>query len=382
MATNNYKCPACHGVLEFDIKTQKLKCPYCGSEYEISDFEDDVTPAEAAEKEAAEAEEEKPKQEAEKSEGGNSLGIDTNAGGQWAEGEADHLHVYTCNSCGGEIVGDDNLAAARCPYCDSVLVRKEAIAGSLRPDYVIPFKLEKQQAKEAFAKHLLGKKLVSTEFVNENKIDEIKGVYVPFWLFDVDADADLNFECSNTASHRSGDYIITSTDIYDFATGGSVGFNNIPVDGSSKMADDMMESLEPFDFSEAVPFQTAYLAGYMADKYDVDIDASMPNVNRRIVGSVTAEFRKEVPSYGSVNIKNDSVKIRDSKAKYALYPIWVLSIRWQSKVYTYMMNGQTGKFVGDALPEDKRKAKMMRWIPTGILAGAGLVLGLIAGLVL
>lgn len=346
-----YKCPNCGGAIAFDISSQKLKCPFCDTEFEpetLKSYDEELN-----------------KQK-------DSFNWDTDAGGEWAEGETAGLHVYMCQSCGGEIVGDETLASSRCPYCDSTIIMKEQFRGDLKPDYVIPFKLDKEAAKNAFRHHLLGKKLVSKQFLNENRIDEIKGVYVPYWLFDTSLDADVSYRCTNVMSVRSGDYIVTTTDHYMVNVEGSLSFENIPVDGSTKMADDLMESLEPFDFSEAVPFQTAYLAGYMADRYDVTVEGSLDNISRRVKGSAAQVFMNAVTGFGSRTVANSYVHLNDSDAKYALYPVWLLKIRWQDKIYTYAMNGQTGKFVGDKIPEGEGLAKKMSIIPTviGVVAGA------------
>ena len=133
---------------------------------------------------------------------------------------------------------------------------------------------------------------------------------------------------------------------------GEVLFEKIPVDGSTKMDDDLMESIEPYDFSEAVDFQTAYLAGYLADKYDVDENASVERANDRIRNSVEEEFKSTVRGYASVVAESTSVRLKNGEAKYALYPVWVLNTTWNGEKYTFAMNGQTGKFVGN-LPMDK-----------------------------
>ena len=137
--------------------------------------------------------------------------------------------------------------------------------------------------------------------------------------------------------------------------GGSVGFEHVPVDGSSKMADDLMESIEPYDFSEAVDFQTAYLAGYLADKYDVNAEESIERANTRIKHSTEEAFAATVQNYATVRTENSSIQLHGGKAKYALYPVWLLNTTWNSNKYTFAMNGQTGKFVGD-LPIDKSAA--------------------------
>ena len=99
-------------------------------------------------------------------------------------------------------------------------------------------------------------------------------------------------------------------------------------------------------------FQTAYLAGYLADKYDVDADASIDRANERIKKSTEDAFRSTVQGYTSVIPENTNVQLHNGKAKYALYPVWILNTTWNGQKYTFAMNGQTGKIVGD-LPMDK-----------------------------
>jgi len=137
--------------------------------------------------------------------------------------------------------------------------------------------------------------------------------------------------------------------------GGSVGFEHVPVDGSSKMPDDLMESVEPYDYSDALDFQTAYLAGYFADKYDVTAEESIDRANQRVRRSTEEAFASTVQGYATVNAESSSVQFHGGKAKYALYPVWLLNTTWNGEKYTFAMNGQTGKFVGN-LPLDKSAA--------------------------
>ena len=135
-----------------------------------------------------------------------------------------------------------------------------------------------------------------------------------------------------------------------------------------------MQSIEPFDLKDAVDFQTAYLAGFLADKYDVSSDAQLQTVNSRIRNSVEEAFRNTVTGYSSVTKEWSTVNIDNKLTKYALYPVWVLTTRWQDKPYIFAMNGQTGKFVGD-LPVDKGlRAKLF--------AGISIVTAIILFLVL
>ena len=219
-------------------------------------------------------------------------------------------------------------------------------------------KLDKKAAKAALQKHYGGKRLLPKIFKDQNHIDEIKGMYVPFWLFDADADATIRYKATRVRTWSDSRYNYTETSFFAVSRGGTVGFERVPVDGSSKMPDDLMESIEPFQFSDAVDFKTAYLAGYLADKYDVDADQSIERANERIKRSTEEAFTSTVQGYTSVVPETSSVKLRGGKARYALYPVWLLNTTWNGQKYTFAMNGQTGKLVGD-LPVDKNAAR--RW---------------------
>lgn len=329
-----YKCPCCGGAIEFSSELQKMKCPYCDSEFEtesLKEFDQILT------------------EEADQS---DRMDWENTAGKEWREEETQNLRIYVCKSCGGEIMGDETLSATSCPYCNNPVIMMGQFQGDLKPDYVIPFKLDKNAAKEGLIKHMKGKILLPKSFRNENRINEIKGIYVPFWLFDTDADAHIRYKATKVRFWSDANYNYTRTSYFSVIRGGSLGFERVPVDGSSKMADDLMESIEPFNFSEAVDFQTAYLAGYLADRYDVTAQDSIARANERIKKSTEEAFASTVHGYSGVHTEHSSVQFRGGSAKYALYPVWILNSTYKDKNYTFAMNGQTGKFVGD-LPMDK-----------------------------
>ncbi len=329
-----YKCPCCDGAISFDSGTQKMKCPFCGSEFDVESLKE--YDAVLNEEKNAESE----------------INWETTPGSEWDESEKNGLRSYICKTCGGEIIGDENTAASACPYCGNPVVMSEHLSGNLKPDYVIPFKLDKEAAKKAFISHLKGKKLLPKVFKSENHIDEIKGIYVPFWLFDANSDGQVRYKGTRTSVWSDSRFIYTKTNFYSLIRGGKMSFEHVPVDGSSKMADDLMESIEPFDFSQAVDFQTAYLSGYFADKYDVDAEHSTDRANRRIIESTEEALRDMVHGYESVIRESGNVSVKNGIAKYALYPVWILNTTWKDNKYVFAMNGQTGKFVGD-LPVDK-----------------------------
>ena len=344
-----YKCPCCGGAIAFDSALQKMKCPYCDTEFEMDSLKgyDDALQGEQSDR----------------------MEWETSAGGSWQEGETDGLRSYVCKSCGGEIVGDANMAATSCPFCGNPVVMMGQFSGDLKPDLVIPFKLDKKVAKAGLMNHLAGKRFLPKIFKSQNHIDEIKGIYVPFWLFDTDVDARIRYRATKVRKWSDSGYNYTETSYFMVHRAGSVGFEHVPVDGSSKMADDLMESIEPFKFSEAVDFQTAYLAGYLADKYDVTAEESIDRANQRIKRSAEEAFAKTVKGYTSVIPENTSVQLHGGKARYALYPVWLLNTTWKGNKYTFAMNGQTGKFVGD-LPVDKAAVYLWSVILSAIFSAA------------
>ena len=355
-ALQEYKCPCCGGAIAFDTEVQKMKCPYCDTEFEMETLKayDSELNTESA----------------------DDMNWETSAGAEWTGNEADGLRVYTCNSCGGEIVGDDTLAATACPFCGNPVVMMGQFAGVLKPDYVIPFKLDKKAAKEALKKHYMGKKLLPKIFKDQNHIDEIKGVYVPFWLFDTDAEARLRYRGTKVRFWEDRNYRYTETSHYLILRGGNIGFERVPVDGSTKMADDLMESIEPYNFKDAVDFQTAYLAGYLADKYDVTAEESIERANERIRRSTEQAFASTVNGgYATIVPESTNIRLQNGSAKYALYPVWLLNTTWNGQKFTFAMNGQTGKLVGD-LPLDKGAYR--RWL-FGIWGiSAAVIFGLLA----
>lgn len=345
----NYQCPACTGPLHFVGASGKLECDYCGSTYDVAEIE-----ALYAEKEAKAAEtqqKEEQKQTAKKQEAAEGGWDTSDMSDDWGD-DADAMRAYSCPSCGAELLCDETTAATSCPYCGNPTVVPGKFSGALKPEYVLPFKLAKEDAVKALKAHYKGKPFLPKAFSAENHVQEIKGVYVPFWMFDGKATGSAQYEATRSRCYTSGDYEVTETDHFDVFREGSISFEKVPVDASSKMPDDYMDSIEPFDYKELKRFSTAYLPGFLADKYDVSVEDCHERADTRCEGSLVAALGDTVTGYDSCVPVSHDVKLRRSKVHYALLPVWLLSTKWQGKNYLFAMNGQTGKLVGD-LPLDK-----------------------------
>lgn len=351
-----FKCPFCGAKTVFDSGTQRMKCPYCNSELDVDAMkaQDEILKNTKPDKASWNDPE-----------------------SRWSESESEEMGVYHCNSCGGEIIASATLAATQCPYCDSPVVLSGRLSGDIKPDGVIPFKLGKEQAKAALKKHFRGKRLLPKMFSSESRLDSIKGIYVPFWLYDADVKADIHFKAENLTTWKSGDYEYTKTDYYSAERAGDIAFDSVPADGSKQMPDTLMESLEPFDYSEEVDFATAYLSGYLADRYDVGSELCRKRADERINTSVEKAFAGTVSGYTSVTKEQGTVDIDNNRTRYALCPVWIMTSVWKGKTYLFAMNGQTGKFVGD-LPMNKTAYWLYRLLFTALFGGALFLLCLLS----
>ena len=363
----NYQCPACTGPLHYSAKSGKLECDYCGSSFDVADIEALYAHKEAeaaaakqaadAKADAAAAAEAEAAQAAAQS--GNVGGWDTSGlSSDWGA-DADGLRVYSA-----ELICDETTAATSCPYCGNPTVVPGQFSGALRPDFILPFRLTKDDAVQALRAHYKGKPFLPKSFTSANHIEQIQGVYVPFWLFDGGAEGSASYRASNTSVYETGDYEVTETMHYDVFRAGSIAFEKIPVDASSKMPDDHMDSIEPFDYAQMQPFSTAYLPGYLADKYDVSVDDSRDRADARCRETLAQALRDTVTGYGTCVTDHTDIRLHRGKVHYALLPVWMLSTKWNGESFLFAMNGQTGKLVGD-LPTDRGRY----WGTFGAIAG-------------
>jgi len=341
--TTNYQCPACTGPLRFLPDSGRTECEYCGSVYELAEIE--ALYGKEEEWDTSELTED------------------------WGE-DAAGMKVYSCPSCTAELICDETTAASTCPYCGNPTVVPQQLSGALKPDYVIPFKLEKEDAVAALKKHYGKRFFLPKSFTSGNHIQQVQGVYVPFWLFDGKAYGSTAYDASRSKTFTKGKYRITETMHYQVTRAGSLEFEKVPVDGSKKMPDGHMDSIEPYDYQELKPFSTAYLPGFLADKYDISAEESRGRAEDRCEQSLQTELRKTVVGYDAVNQTGKQIRIQRGKVQYALLPVWMLNTKWQGQDFLFAMNGQTGKLVGD-LPVDRAKY----WTTFGILAALFGVLG-------
>lgn len=356
----NYKCPCCSAPLRYDGASGQLSCASCGNTFPL----DAVQQAQQVESATVE----------------QGIQWDTDRDDEWRPEETEHLKTYSCPSCGAEIVVDDTTVATECVYCGNASIMPGTVSGSFRPDAVLPFIKTKEDALAAYKNLIKGKKLLPRAFATKKHMDKITGVYVPFWLFQCRADCDLSFRAERSRTHTTGREQITDTEHFLVMRGGTLDFDGVPVDGSTKFDSTLMEAIEPFDYSKLQEFDAAYLPGYQAERYDIDAQVAQERANERIRTSTVDAFAATVQGYTSVVPQSVNVRLAHGQVVNVLAPVWMLNSKFEGKTYTFAMNGQSGKLVGD-LPMDSGAAWKYRLrIFLGTLAGVvgiAAVLGLL-----
>lgn len=317
------KCPACGAPLRFDPESGKSVCDWCGSSYEIPVEEDANLAAQV-----------KP---------------------------AEELPLYNCLSCGAELVTNEVSASIKCPYCGNNIVLTEKVSGGLRPDGVIPFRIDKKSLPAAVQEFYKDKKLLPRRFFSESNIEDLAGVYVPFWLYNCRLSGTATYDATRSSAARDGDYVITTTSHYKLYRGVGMDFKDIPVDASARLDDALMDSLEPFDMSDIKPFQMSYLSGFLAERFDRDSNEVRARAVDRMRTSALGIADANVGgAYAGISRCANDLKADSITTRYVLLPVYTFNVGWGGKKYSFAMNGQTGKVIGE-IPTDKGRTMLRRW---------------------
>lgn len=343
-----YKCPSCGASLVFNAATQGFDCEYCGGHFEKTELDALTAKSVEAEPWQVESAEEK-----ERFAGDNRL--------------------YICPGCGAQVITESELSAsAICHYCHSPIVLSGRLSGEYCPDVIIPFAKTKEQALEGFDRWTKKHKFFMAKgFGSVESLAKMKGIYVPYWLCDSITEGTLSAECYKTISSvRRGDYIVKTESKDMVVRNGTLEFELIPTDGSSKADDMLMESVEPFDYTGLVNFEMSYLSGHYAEKYDMDKEKVYPRIEKRVLDETKKQFNASIKGYSRTVTKNEYYNVKGVRWKYAMLPVWFMTYNYKGQNYYYAMNGQTGKF-GGSIPINKLKLSLFSF---GIPAAVALLL--------
>ena len=349
-----FKCKNCGGNVVYSPERKKMFCPFCESE-DSEEREDGVIETSGEENGAAEG----------TTQAGAGQPVSRMAA---AEGESQKKVTKVCPNCGGEISMTASTSATQCPYCDNYVIVDEQISGAYTPHMLIPFRMGKEGCKKLIRDKFEKCIFAPTDFLSEVRLNGIHGDYVPFWFYDYDTNCTFHGEGTKVRSWTTGNTQYTETSYYDVVRDMDINFDKIPVDASGKMPDDYMDSIEPYDYAELKPFSTAYLPGFMADKYDVSVEDSRERADTRCAGSLLSALERTVSGYTTCNETSRDIHLKRGKVHYALLPVWILNTRWEGKDFLFAMNGQTGKLVGNLPVSTKRVIGLFAAIAASLIA--------------
>lgn len=329
------KCPGCGAALFFKPDVGKWKCDFCNTEYTLEELQ----------------------------KYNNASSIENNIKekeviNQNKTNNQEIYNSYLCKNCGAEIIADEQTVATFCVYCGNTAILKNKLSGTFAPDKIIPFKKEKKIVTDAFIGLSKGRPLMPKGFNDKNNIEKIRGIYIPFWLYDFTVSGDLNCKGKIITSWTSGDKHYTKTDYYNLFRSGSMDLKRIPVDASTRFDNDIMNSIEPFNYSEMIDYNHAYLSGFLAERYDDDEQIALKNAEERALKTVVNTMFNDSKGYSSKVIVENTLTPTNTKREYVLLPVWMVNVKYENKMYLFAMNGQTGEFIGN-IPLDKKKTLLV-----------------------
>ena len=328
----DHKCPNCGSKLEFKPELGKWKCDSCNSEFDLETLQKFNN---ASSKENNKNEEEPKK---------------TKDNGSYVE--------YHCKNCGAKIIADEQTAATFCVYCGNTAILKSKLSGKFAPSKIIPFKKTRIEAIEAFRSLYKGRPLMPKFFNDVKNIEKITGVYIPFWLFTISTNGKMDVSAKRITTWTIGDMQYTKTDSFSVKRDADMKFFRIPVDGSTRFDDDIMNTIEPFNYNDLVDYNHAYLSGFLAEKYDVEDEKAVEDAKSRADKTTKNVLNNSLGYYTIKTVLSQSYTDNIDKTEYVLLPVWMVNVKYNEKFYTFAMNAQTGEFVGN-IPADKKKAFLL-----------------------
>lgn len=253
--------------------------------------------------------------------------------------------VYTCNTCGGDIVINDTEISTFCVYCGNPSVVFKRVSKEMKPDGIVPFSISKDEAKQLIRTRLSKRSFIPSKLKAPDLID-IKGIYVPYWV--------VNCDFHDAVIIAGNEKYTKNAPLRHYGKAGDCSFATLPIEASLRLNDNISKRLEPFFFDDVKVFDEDYLNGFYSDTSDLSVNDLRTAVLKRcdelfceeVMKDISADNKRRFKSTPSVDIHEDAV--------YLLLPVWFYTFRYKDKLHTILVNGQTGKIVG-AVPFSKRK---------------------------
>lgn len=299
----NNNCPKCNSLLNFNNDNNSYECEYCRTKYNLKDL--DIKK------------------------------IDNN------------LDIYICNDCGAEIIADENTSLNYCIYCSNTNISKTKLEETFNPGYLIPFKITKDNAINLLSALRKENLLIPKKFNMKKYINNIRGIYVPYRIYNCDSSGEVNFECDKITIWKSNGYKYTKTDKFTVTRGGNMFFEDMLVNGSKKFDNNIMNSIEPFDYKDVTKYDSSYLSDYIVEKYALPKTKLKKDASAKIKELFIQEMKKDIKGYNNITERDNSINVYNFKSSYILLPVWLLNVKYKNEIYTFAINGQTGKIYGN-----------------------------------
>lgn len=268
--------------------------------------------------------------------------------------------MYNCPSCGAQIVTDDTTAASFCYYCHNPIVLEERLRGDFKPDYVIPFQIDKKKAQEIFTQWISKKKYVPDYFYSPSQIESMTGVYFPYWLYSCQVKGDLQAEGKTVRVWDMGGLRYTETKVYDISRQGDMDVNSVARNALKKANRKLIDGVLPYRLNEKKDFSMGYLSGFMAENRDMEKDSFVKEVKDEVRQFALSNLKNQVSNYTSLQIRKNEAELTGEVWANALLPVWTVTYndKARGKIYYFALNGQTGKIWGE-LPVDNKKLAVL-----------------------
>lgn len=333
-----YCCKNCGAVLYWNPQSSCLECEYCLKKFNISDFDNEPDMENEPQKNET-------KYEPEKVEDENIKATD--------ESESADLVIYKCTKCNAEVVTARSTIATTCAFCGEAISITNKIVDNFRPDCVVPFKITKEKAMEAYKEYAKKGVLTPKDFNKKNAIEKMKGIYAPFWLHSFTNDVNAVVYGEHVTSSRRGYDKVNTHKMYNIDVDAFGKFDNIPTDALKNIDNKLMDAVEPFDYKDLEDFSPAYMAGYYAEEYGEDASQTFSRAEKRANEAMAQKVLESVHGYTSERMQSFSNNTNRVTSKYTMLPVWLFHTKYDGKDYIYAVNGQTGKVSGD-LPLSKK----------------------------
>lgn len=309
-----YKCKSCGGDLVLNIAGQELKCPFCGSTYPVSDYQD---------------------------------------ASELKQQDTYETTIYTCSQCGAEISTTDSTAVTFCSFCGTEANLQGRLSQERRPRFIIPFLQTKEQCKAIYSEHAKKQPYAPKEFTSPEFLENFRGIYIPFWELNVGFTK--NPEMNVTVKYTSDGYdytdqYVANPDLHDTKI-------PIPQDASSSFDDEISSQISPFNKEDMKEFNPAYLAGFFADTADVDAEIYTEKAISMAQDHVISNVESQFKAGAKVSLPSDPVQkavmfgSRLEETHLNLFPVWFLTWRKGDRLAYGVINGETGKISAD-IPVD------------------------------